>query len=353
MKRDRETQAGMFVVLSLALIAITIFALGREKQVFASKELFFTSFTDVKGLKEGAPIRLGGITIGRVSEIGFAEDLKDTAVYLTLEVNEEYLSRIRSDSKASIASQGLLGDRFLSISSGTTPQLIPPGGTLGSQDTGDISDILNTAAQVAQNVASLSETLDTVIGDFNEHSTDNLRETLANIKEISTALKDGDGLVHRLIFSKEDGDRMLDDVEAAFKSVKTILGEIEKGDGLLHNLVYESASADITENFSKAANNLSQASKTLTEVVTEVRDGDGMLHGIIYGDNKTSMGEFSAKLGRILDSLEEATTSLARGSGTLGALLMDPTLYDNFVEVTDDAKRSFLLRSAIRSTLND
>ena len=51
------------------------------------------------------------------------------------------------------------------------------------------------------------------------------------------------------------------------------------------------------------------------------------------------------------DNMRVATEALAKGTGTLGALLVDPQLYDNLVEVTDGAKRSFLLRQAIRSSL--
>ena len=85
----------------------------------------------------------------------------------------------------------------------------------------------------------------------------------------------------------------------------------------------------------------------------EVRHGNGLLHGLIYGEETGELGKMSKLLNRILENLDKASTSLAKGSGTLGALLMDSTLYDNMIEVTDDAKRSLLLRSAIRSTLND
>jgi len=53
----------------------------------------------------------------------------------------------------------------------------------------------------------------------------------------------------------------------------------------------------------------------------------------------------------VLQNLKQASAALAKGSGTLGALLMDSRLYDNLIEVTDDAKRSLILRQAIRSSL--
>jgi hypothetical protein len=57
-------------------------------------------------------------------------------------------------------------------------------------------------------------------------------------------------------------------------------------------------------------------------------------------------------LSQSAQNLKVATDALANGTGTLGALLVDPRLYDNLVEITDGAKRSFLLRQAVRSSLN-
>jgi hypothetical protein len=51
--------------------------------------------------------------------------------------------------------------------------------------------------------------------------------------------------------------------------------------------------------------------------------------------------------------LRTTSDALASGTGTLGALILDPQLYDNLVEVTDGAKRSFILRQAIRSSLKE
>ena len=56
-------------------------------------------------------------------------------------------------------------------------------------------------------------------------------------------------------------------------------------------------------------------------------------------------------LHEVTADLKSASRALAHGEGTLGALLVDSQLYDNLIEVTDGAKRSFLLREAIRSTL--
>ena len=118
MKFKNEIKTGIFISVSLLILAALIFVMGRERQIFAKQSEYFSSFSDVKGLAVGAPIRLGGITIGRVSHIGFSTDLNDSLVHVTLLINEDYLERIRQDTVVAIETQGLLGDRFISISSG-------------------------------------------------------------------------------------------------------------------------------------------------------------------------------------------------------------------------------------------
>jgi len=64
------------------------------------------------------------------------------------------------------------------------------------------------------------------------------------------------------------------------------------------------------------------------------------------------MTDIFAKLNTAANHLAKASEALAQGSGTIGALLVDSQLYDNLVEVTDCAKRSFLLRQAIKGAMD-
>jgi hypothetical protein len=58
-----------------------------------------------------------------------------------------------------------------------------------------------------------------------------------------------------------------------------------------------------------------------------------------------------SNIGKATEDIAVVSDALAHGTGTLGALIMDSTLYDNTVQLTDEAKRSILLRQAIRSAM--
>jgi phospholipid/cholesterol/gamma-HCH transport system substrate-binding protein len=133
--------------------------------------------------------------------------------------------------------------------------------------------------------------------------------------------------------------------------------EVRSGKGLIHGLVYEKTGSEAVGELFKASRNVSQASENLSLILQQAREGSGLIHDLLY--TEVQPGAVAKRIDEILSSFAQtannvrtASEALSRGTGTLGALLVDPKLYDNLVEVTDGAKRSFLLRQAVRSSLN-
>lgn len=353
MKSSYELQAGFFILVGLLLLAFSIFALGSKREIFGDFEPLVTRFEDVRGLQEGAPVRLGGITIGRVKEISFPPEMHGAEVQVGLEVRTEYLSRIPRDATTQIETQGLLGDRFLVIAPGTSDIAVQPGAALKSHAAGDISEVLNQAGEIAQNVKEISEEVGSALKVFREESLSELNKTLTNLSTISEEVVEGEGMLHRLVFSEKDGDRILSGLEETSVALSDISTEIAEGDGLLNALIYEKGGDKTVQSFRKAADSLAETSDRISQIAEEIQSGDGLFHSIIYEESPTGVDELLKKLIEAADDLQKATEALASGSGTLGALLIDSAIYDNLVEVTDSAKRSFVLRSAIRSALEE
>src|SRR5829696_1188707 len=107
-KRGRDIKVGLFVLAGLFLSGLVIFLIGDERRLFASSIEFRTHFSDVQGLKAGAPIRMGGIDIGHVDTVGYGSNAGDTTVYVKLDIVRSEAGRIKTDSVAKIVSKGLL-----------------------------------------------------------------------------------------------------------------------------------------------------------------------------------------------------------------------------------------------------
>ncbi len=285
MSAANELKAGLFFALAVIAFCASIWVLGKERELFASLEQFNTSFSNVAGLSPGAPVRLGGITVGRVSGIEFGQSSADSRVYVSFLVNSRYVDRVRADSVASIETQGLLGDKYLSLSLATGNSTIAPGSTIPGREPADLQATVTRVQAVIDDTAAVAKDLRTFAGT-------------------------------------------LSDVSAALKS----------GDGLLHTLVYDPKGKEVVASLRLAIDRLGAAASGIDAMSTEIKDGGGM-RALVQN------------LHEVTADLKSASRALAHGEGTLGALLVDSQLYDNLIEVTDGAKRSFLLREAIRSTL--
>src|SRR5579862_127593 len=106
---------GMFVIAGLAAFAITMYFIGKQKNLFGSTFHLRSQFKTVSGLQVGNNVRFSGINIGTINEIDL---LTDTSVMVDLVIKKEDQKFIRTDAIASIGSDGLMGDKVLVISPG-------------------------------------------------------------------------------------------------------------------------------------------------------------------------------------------------------------------------------------------
>jgi phospholipid/cholesterol/gamma-HCH transport system substrate-binding protein len=356
MRLRNEVKAGAFVFISLVLVGALILIMGRERQIFAKQSKFYAFFRDVKGLSAGAPVRMGGIPVGRVDKVGFADNAQDPQVRVTILVNEDYLERIRRDSIVLIETQGLLGDRFVSLTSGIDPLRVPPGSQLPSQEISDLQQVMQRAQSAVENTSQITERINQALEGLSPEIFRNVASASQNIAEIFKAIKNEEGFIHRLIYSEAEGKKLVDSMTATSKDISELAQEIRTGKGVLHALVYSGGGERAVERLFEASDSVASASDNLSSLLLQAKNGKGLLHDLIYTDIEPGVvakriEQVLVSLATMANNLKVASDSLVQGTGTLGALILDPKLYDNLVEVTDGAKRSFILRQAIRSSL--
>src|SRR5260370_29214599 len=94
----RMFRVGIFVAISLAAFATSVFLIGRGRALFSKKVTLRAQFENTGGLVVGSPVRLAGVDIGIVEKIRFSPDRNIKTVEVELGVQEAYLERIREDS---------------------------------------------------------------------------------------------------------------------------------------------------------------------------------------------------------------------------------------------------------------
>ncbi len=153
-KLERTSKLGLFVVIGLAVFVITIYFVGKQKNMFGSTFHLKSNFKTVSGLKEGNNVRFSGINIGTVSSI---EMVSDTSILVDLVVKKEIRRFIKSDAKASISSDGLMGEKVLTISTGLSKTSVKDNSVIGSLKAIEMDDVMKSMKKTIDNASIISD----------------------------------------------------------------------------------------------------------------------------------------------------------------------------------------------------
>src|SRR5262245_26599414 len=122
-----ELRVGILVIVSFFLLAVAIFYIGGESGIFTEKYNILVYFENANGLRSGAEVWLEGVTIGNVSAVRISREADpNKSVEAELRLDERYRNIIRTDSKVTIGTIGLLGDKNVDITRGTEAGEIVP-----------------------------------------------------------------------------------------------------------------------------------------------------------------------------------------------------------------------------------
>jgi phospholipid/cholesterol/gamma-HCH transport system substrate-binding protein len=142
-KYAMETTVGIFLVFGLLCIGYMTVKLGHVSLLGDNAYSLFARFTTVSGLRAGSPVDMLGIEVGRVGRLTM--DQKEQKVVVEMRIQKDI--KVYDDAIASIKTEGLIGDMFLSIDPGGAGKLLGPGGTITeTQPAVDIVDLIGKYA---------------------------------------------------------------------------------------------------------------------------------------------------------------------------------------------------------------
>src|SRR4030066_158947 len=138
-----ETTVGVFLVFGLLCIGYMAVKLGHVSLFGGHSYSLFARFTTVSGLRVGSPVNMLGIEVGRVERLTM--DQKDQEAVVEIRIQKDI--KVYGDAIASIKTEGLIGDMFLSIDPGGSGKLLEHGGTITeTQPAVDMVDLIGKYA---------------------------------------------------------------------------------------------------------------------------------------------------------------------------------------------------------------
>jgi len=278
-----NAKLGLFVMAGVFFLIVTLYMIGKNRNLFGSTFTVHAVVNNVNGLVPGNNVRFKGIDVGTVKSIALHDD---SSIYVTLTIDDKMRPYIKQNALASISTDGLMGNKILNINS--TPGVAPAveeGSLIQSRKPLETDEMLRT----------LSVT------------NSNLERITYNLREITAKLNSSKSLWNLL------SDSMVtQDIKVAVKDIRRA----------------GSNAADLTGNAKKLVARYDQGEGLAETIFTDSTLSQRLDHSL----NKIQVA--SEKTADMMENLESVIAELKQGEGTAGLILADTTL------------RSILLRSA-------
>jgi len=354
MVTKREIKVGAFVLIGMIVVGLVVFLIGDERQAFKRKDMYGAVFDDVQGVKRGSTVRMGGIDVGSVTEVGYSDNPDDLKLYVKFTIVRDEARRIRMDSVATIESKGLLGDKAIVITPGSPgTERIPAGGTIPTKPQKDLGAMVSQITNIGNKAESVMGNLEKTTGAIaNEKFTQDLQGSVSSLNSVLKSVDQGDGYVGRLFKDPNEAERLsrtmanlekaTTELNQTLRGVNAIVGRVQAGPGFAHDLVYGDAPTRTVAQFGNAAEEVALTLKG-------IREGNGPAKSLIYGDDNSQ--ELMGNLNAMSRDLRHIVADVRAGKGTVGALLVDPSVYEDMKLVLGNVERNKALRALVRYSI--
>lgn len=361
----RRFRVGVLVLIALVVFMLSIFMVGRRANLFKKKLPFETHFETAAGLVQGNPVRLNGVTIGNVLEVNLSPDPADQSVRVLYEVDRKIIPRLRTGTRASIKTIGLLGDKYVDLAGGSAkePQ-VPVGGKIPAAPGAGLEKLLEGGGDLLTDLSGIARSLKNILGRTEEGKGflgaltsdspegaqlgNNLNATLTSLNGILKRVESGKSLAGKLLADEKYGRETGESLRAAIQSLRNVFGKIEEGmksnSGAIPALLSDPAGK---QKVYQLLENLSGAAVSLASVARQLEKGDGTIGRLIRDEQFGK--ELTQNLRNFTRRLDSIGRKLDEGTGTAGRLINDPALFDAANDIIVGIDESEILRWLVRN----
>ena len=251
----RNLRTGILFIGGILLAAALGLIIGKNSNLLTRHDAAYLFMTDIRGLSEGNMVAISGKKIGVVQSMDFAFRNDTAGVVVSLDLVHDYFHMITTDSRAVIRALGVLGDKYVDVTLGHSPEHLQGGEYLPVIAEPGLEELTASALATMNTIQDVSSKINKGEGTIGKLITtselnDRLVATAANLESLSVALTHGTGLLPRLLNDREMGQHAssllanLSDVTAAVRSGKGTLGKLIVDDSLYASLDHVMRGAD-------------------------------------------------------------------------------------------------------------
>jgi len=279
---------GIFIFIGSTLLVIGIFMLGNKEALFKPTFNVRAYFHNIEGLRNGAPVRLSGIDVGAVNNIQVVGDTI-SRIEVSMRLLTEIEHFIRVDTQAEIQTEGLVGNKFVSLKiSDSRGELVEDGGVMLAKDPVSFADIIDETQGIMAYTKEMTKDLSGILSKINA----------------------GEGTIGKIFTDEALYYAATDLTKSADRSLRSITSELKI----------------VTDQFNKLGKGVESVVRNVNTVVTgidtllyNVKQGKGVIGSLMVEGNSPD-SSFSAILSNLREITEESKTAAISLSENMEAL---------------------------------
>lgn len=306
-----ELRIGVVSLVAVVIAILVVFELTGEGGFFWQRYSIKTTFADVAGLKEGAPVRLAGVDVGSVTKVTLIAD----QVEVVMQVSKDFRNRVTTTSIATLGSTSLLGEAAIDLTASSSGTPIPEWGYVRSGRTkGSIGEVATQAGTAIEQTTALITDLRAGRGTMgqlltNEQLYNDLSSLVRSAEDVANTITKGRGTLGRLA----NDPAAAKSLEASLENLQMVTAKIRAGEGSIGKLL----------NDDTLSRSLNSTTANLDAITGRINKGEGTAGKLV------SDAELYNRLNSLSDRLDKVMAGLQQGDGTAGQLLRDKQLYEN------------------------
>jgi phospholipid/cholesterol/gamma-HCH transport system substrate-binding protein len=286
----RLAGVGVFVLGGLLLFAVGLFMIGDRQMAFAKKFTVYTEFKKITGLQPGSIVRVSGAKAGSITQI-LPPSTPGEKFRVKLEITEDLHQLVRTDSLATIETEGLVGGSYLGIVTGTDAAApVGPDATIAGREPFDVADLMQ---QMGDAVTKINGAIDKMQDDAQRAVA-----AIADTADSANALLSDVGPDLKQMAAS--GSKLTSDAAEIAEGIRA-------GNGAIGKLVNDDELYNRANALAKQAEEIAGSAKQVVEKAKTTLEGfqskDGPVQGMA-ADVKQTMDDARAAMGGLAENMD-------------------------------------------------
>jgi len=301
----RYLAVGIFIIVGMTLFALGIFLVGSRHEAFSRHVLLYTEFADLDGIAKGSKVQVAGMDAGQVTKID-VPDSPNGHFRVQMKVDEQLHGLVRSDSVVTVDTEGVVGDTFLTIHSGSPNAAIAQAGSvLQSKPPVSMSDLLTHGLGIMNDADA---TIKQVGGKLNV-ALDGVNGAVGNANDLLVGLKEGRGPAGMLLRD----ERMAGQIRETMSNVQSTTSNLHQASGRVNSLVADVQQRQLPQKLDDTMTQIHSASTRADATIQQVQqsltqalgpDANGVAAGQNISESLTNVNVATGNMAEDTEALK-------------------------------------------------